>query len=402
MRHKIIWTVVGMVVVLGLLAGGFGCAQPAAPGETTKTVTTTATVTSGAGATTTVTAPAKTVTTTATVTAGEEPEVFNWVMGAQMADSPLLGYYAGEYSDVNYMLHSLSDRAYAEWLGVVTGGRLQITMVEPESVFPTSESVENVGQGVVDMCHVAQGWLTGSMPEANIAMGLPMAWPDPFVAYDCYQNFGFEEIMDELYAERNIWAEYVPTNEIMGFITTFDASSPEKIKGHKIRVWGAYGKLVEAMGGLPVAMAYGDVYMGLKLGTVEGSATGALALENCKLKEVAMGMTTSPRTNNPVNAILINMDSFNALPDDIKVIIDEGTQRYQIAVGASEGMQNRLGLATAKKDYGVQEWKWSGEDELALRKLAQEEVWPYYGGLSTKSQELLDLMIAHMQAIGLL
>ena len=229
-----------------------------------------------------------------------------------------------------------------------------------------------------------------------------MAWTDFTVAFDCYHNYGFAQIMDEIYAERNLWAEYIPTDEIMGFITTFDASSPENIKGRKIRVWGAYGKLVEAMGGNPVAMAYGDVYMWLKLGTVEGSTTAALALENCKLKEVCMGMTTSPRTNNPVNAIVINMDSFNALPDDIKAVLEEELKHYVLAIGAAEGRQNRLAVATAKKEYGMKEWQWSGEDEAMLRELARKEVWPYYAGQSAKCQELVDLMIEHMQMLGML
>ena len=359
-----------------------GCAQPAG-------VTTTATVT----------APAKTVTKTAAAAA---PEVFEWQMSAMMADSPLLGHFAGPFSDYNYMLHSLPDRGLADWIGEVTGGRLQVTIVEPNSVFPVSETVENVGQGVIEMSHISQGWLGGSVPEANVAMGLPMAWPTASVAFDCYQNYGFEEIMDAIYDERNLWAEYIPTDEIMGFITTFDASSPESIKGKKIRVWGAYGKLVEAMGGNPVAMAYGDVYMGMKLGTIDGSTTGALALENTALKEVAMGMTTYPKTNTPVNAIVINMDAFNTLPDDIKAILDIELKHFLLSMSLVEQIQNRMVVANSVKEYGIQEWLWSSEDVSMLMNLAKDEVWPYYAGQSTKSAELVDLMVEHMQMLGML
>lgn len=373
MKHKGIWVVVSILLVLGLVLGGVGCGEE--PAEEAPPVVPVA--------------PA-------------EPEVIEWTMAACMADSPPLSYYAGPYSDYDYMLHSLMDREFVQWLDIMTGGRLQVTIVEPNSVFPTTESIENIGQGVVEMGHLAQGWLTGSIPECNIGMGLPMAWSTPDVAFDCYNNFGFEEVLRPLYEEHNVWVEFIPTNEIMGFITTFDATSPETIKGKKIRVWGAYGKLVEAMGGLPVAMAYGDVYMGLKLGTVDGSTTGALALENAKLKEVATGMTISPRTNNPVNAILINMDAFNALPDDIKAILNEEVKHYMYALGATEGMQNQLGLAAAVKEYGVKTWQWSGEDEAMLRQLAKDEVWPYYGGLSATSQKLLDIMIEHMEVLGLL
>jgi len=386
--------VAALLVSLLVIAG---CAQPAAPSETTKTVT--STVTAGAGATATVTAPAKTVTVAA---AAEEPEVFEWTMAAMMADSPLLGHFDGPFSDYNYMMHSLSDRGFADWITEMTGGRLKVTIVEPNSIFPTSETVENIGQGVIEIAHIAQGWLGGSVPAATVASGLPMAWPTAAIAFDCYQNYGFEEIMDEAYAERNLWAEYIPTDEIMGFITTFDASSPESIKGKKIRVWGAYGKLVEAMGGNPVAMAYADVYMGLKLGTVDGSTTGALALENAALKEVAMGMTTYPKTNTPVNAIVINMDAFNSLPDDIKAILDIEVKHFELAMASVEGIQNQLVVANTIKESGIKTWQWTAEDVAMLMELARNEVWPGYAEQSARSAECVDVMIEHMQILGLL
>jgi len=375
---KVIFLVVAVLLISLVVVG---CTQPAATTVTT-TATTTATVTKTAAA--------------------EEPEVIKWTMAAMMADAEPFGYFADPQCDYKWMMHSLSDRGYADFLELISGGRLQVTIVEPEAVFPTSETIENIGQGVIEIAHISQGWLTGSEPACNVAMGLPMAWPTAASAMDCYHSFGFGDVMDEIYAERNLWAEFVPTDEIMGFITTFDAPDAASIKGHKIRVWGAYGKMVEAMGGLPVSMAYADVYMGMKLGTVEGSTTAAQALENTKLKEVCVGMSVRPKTNTPVNAIVINMDSFNALPDDIKAIIEEETKNYTLAMAGIEHMQNQLVVANAVKEYGIKIWEWSAEDESMLRELAKSEVWPYYGGLSAKSQELLDIMIKYMQTVGLL
>lgn len=372
-----------------------GCAQPTAPGstETTKTVTATTTTTA------TVTAPAKTV----TVTAGaEKPGVIKWTMSGQMADSPAMSYYKNPGATHTWMLHSLVDRGLADWARYITSGRLDITVVEPGAIYPIGESVENIGQGVIEIAHVAQGWLTGSVVETNVAMGLPMAWDNPQLAFDAYHNFGINAIMDEVYAERNCWAEFVPTDEIMGFFTNFPLPHPDSIKGKKLRVWGAYGKLVEVMGGLPVAMAYADIYMGMKLGTVDGAATAALALENIKLKEVVTDITATPRLNNPVNVVLINMDAFKALPEDIQHILNVGIRDYAMAIGGPERQQNQLAVAGAQKDYGLKVWNWSADETLMLRGLAKEQVWPYYGAMSARNQEILDLLTEHMQILGLL
>ena len=157
MKRFIFLMVAALLVSLIVIVG---CAQPAAPGETTKTVTTTATKTT----TTTVTAPAKTVTTT--VTAGvEAPKVIEWTMQAQMEDVPATDHWARPESLHHNMFHEPVDWGWSQWINDRTNGRLKVSVVPPNAIFPNHEAVENVGGGVVDACATAQGWIAGTIPE---------------------------------------------------------------------------------------------------------------------------------------------------------------------------------------------------------------------------------------------
>jgi len=397
---KLVLLVVAVLLVSLVVIGG--CAQPAAPGapgETTKTVTTTVTA-----AAKTVTAPAKTVTTTKTVTAGvEEPEVIEWTMQAQMGAVEPSGHWANPGVLHPWMLHEPMDWGWAEWINDRTDGRLKVTVVESNAIFPTHEAVENVGAGVVQACAVAQGWISGTIPATYVTTGLSMMWPDARYAFDCYYNYGLLDKLQPALAEHDVYLIPVFNSEVGGFGTTYTCTDMASVEGKKMRFFGGHGKFVEALGGLPVTMAYGDVYMGLKLGTIDGTTTGALALDNAKLKEVVKGWASNGLYGCTVNAQLFNMDALNALPDDLKRVVVEDTPYFLAGtVGLVEQLQQQVAIAKAVKDSGIEHWVWSEDEQVKARKIASEEVWPFYGAKGTLNQECLDLIVEYQKMFGLL
>ena len=394
---KLVFLVIAVLLVSLIVIGG--CAQPAVPGETTKTVTTTVTA-----AAKTVTAPAKTVTTTKTVTAGvEEPKVIEWTMQAQMEDVPATDHWARPESLHQNMFHEPNDWGWAQWITDRTNGRLKINVVSPNAIFPNHEAVENVGGGVVDMAATAQGWIAGTIPECYVGTGMSMMWPDARYVFDCYYNYGLLDKFQPVFAEHNIYMIPTFNAEVGGIGATFDCTDMASIEGRKIRFFGAHGILIEALGGLPVSLPYADVYMGLKLGTIEGTTTGALALENIKLKEVLKGWASMGLYGCTVNAQLYNMDSLNALPDDIKQIVVESTPEYLAStVAMTELLQQKIAIAAAVEDYGMQHWVWAADEQAAARTLASEVVWPQYGEKSALSQEMLDIVIEYLKIFGLM
>jgi len=368
---KVIFLIVSLLLVSLVVV--LGCSHPAEQ------------------ATTTVTAPAKTVTTTVTA-AAEKPEVIKWRMQAIMAESPPMGYW-------DVMLNSLDDVGWAQWINEATEGRLEVEVIAAGSVFPGAESLTSMQSGVLECAQTMGGWYAGTMPETYIASGLPLAWLSAYEAYDCYYNYGLYEKIQPVYDEYNIYHIPIITQEISGIIGTFDMSSPDNLKGKNFRVWGAWGKVIEELGGNPLTIAFADQYMAMKLGTIDGCTTGAVALEQASLKEVATDHLITNLTI-PVKAILINQEALDELPEDIKNIIVRDSKYYNAATSGVANMQHSYVIAQAVKDYGMKTWTWTDEQVAEVTKICAEKVWPFYGAKSARSQELLDIVLAYLRIHG--
>lgn len=355
MKRKITVITVAVVGILCLLAGSFGSAVAANPSD---------------------------------------QKVIKWKMQAIMPEVPPIGHWKG------YILNNQDDYGWAKYIGEVTQGRLQIEVIPPNSAYPNAEALTNIGAGVVQCCQVMPGWYAGKVPEAYIASGLPFTWKTSYEAMDCYYNFGLYERMQKIYDKYNIIHIPITTQEVEGLITTFPCPSYKDVKGKNIRVWGPFGKFIDALGGNPMTIAFADQYMAMKLGTIDGCTTGAVGLEQAKLKEVAKGMVVDPNFSVPVKAILMNKDAFNKLPKDIQQTIMRESRHYFDTTSALAQLQHRYVIAETAKNYGLVPYTWSAEDEAAVQKLCEEKVWPFYASKSPECAEMLKIVLRHLKAIG--
>ena len=101
--------------------------------------------------------------------------------------------------------------------------------------------------------------------------------------------------------------------------------TPADIKGKRVLVWAPYQiKEVESWGGLPVQVTSAETYMGLQRGLGEIAYVPCPAVESSKLNEVAKYITYIPSRSLPI-VILMNKDSWESLPDDVKKLVEETT-----------------------------------------------------------------------------
>jgi len=316
-----------------------------------------------------------------------------WRMQAIMPLVPTMGHW-------KEILNNQDDYGWAKYIKKITQGRLEIEVIPPDSAYPGAEALSNIGAGVVECCQVMPGWYAGKIPEAYIASGLPFTWKTCFEASDCYYNFGFYERMQKIYDKYNIVHIPIPTQEVEGLITRFPCKSYKDVKNKKIRIWGPFGKFVEAIGGNPMTVAFGDQYMAMKLGTIDGCLTGAVGLEQAKLKEVATGMVVDPNFSVPVKAILINKNALNKLPKDMQESIVRESRHYFDTTSGIAQLQHRYVIAEAAKSHGLVPYTWSVEDEAEVQKLCEKTVWPFYASKSAECANLLKLVLTHLKAIG--
>jgi TRAP-type C4-dicarboxylate transport system substrate-binding protein len=307
-----------------------------------------------------------------------------------LAEAPLFGPYEP------YVMKGWHEEGWADWVTEATGGRLTINVVAPNSAFPNAEVLTNIGKGTIEAAFTSTGYAGGVMPEAYILGGLHFAWTDAAEGYEWYYQRGGYEMAEEAWNEHNV--THIPSLEDfpLNLAVMFPCDSYKTVAGKKIRVYGAQVKYIEAIGGLPVAIPYAEAYQALKLGTVEGATLGIHALEDSNLKEVVSGYVAYPSTFIVNDSVLMNMDAFQALPDDIKAIISRDSKHYM----NSATYLSRQSMKYVAGQAGVTLYSWPEEEVLELRKMAEEKIWPEFGSASPRCQELLDSIKAQMREHG--
>jgi TRAP-type transport system periplasmic protein len=102
-----------------------------------------------------------------------------------------------------------------------------------------------------------------------------------------------------------------------------EVRAPADIAGLKIRVSGAVpGQVIEALGATPVQMPATEMYNALQTGLIDGIMTGASAIRDFRVNEVADVYVTGPSLGNILFYVVMNEAKYQSLPDEEKAAID--------------------------------------------------------------------------------
>ena len=305
----------------------------------------------------------------------------------------------GPYTSIPEAYHAgVWSHSWVRWVEEATEGRLQIELLEPDAAFPGKEALEAVGTRVVEACMSQPGHYAEKIPEMYVAGGMPGSWMSVGEFYDAWYNYGIYDKVAPLHEKLNI--KFFPSlgMEYMNIMSNFPMPDVDSVKGHKIRFWGGWGKYGELMGATAIDLPYGECYMAMKLGTIEGVWTGAQSLDVIKLKEVVTDFVTNP--NGCINSLIINMDAWNELPEDIQAMIVRETPYHFTVGGLMLLEQQGYAIGKAVEEYGLTLWTWSDKDIAMLRQGCIEEIWPEFAAKTPLSAELVDIIKTQLKEHG--
>ncbi|OGO06202.1 MAG: hypothetical protein A2Y60_06980 [Chloroflexi bacterium RBG_13_54_9] len=201
-------------------------------------------------------------------------------------------------------------------------------MVYPgEALCTMDESLDMVRTGAVDMAFFDLQY--ASSRDARFgAMGLPFVLDDPEALSEFSQIINdslFNDIMEEefnqcLLAFQGQDFHTYCGNEPIKTIDDWEALIIQTASPIETET-------VEALGGAPVAMPFMDVVPALERGVIDGAVgwnAAAIYLMNCY--DVVKYVTVAP-VSGIFATVSINLDVFNAMPDDIQeIMIDEANK----------------------------------------------------------------------------
>jgi len=173
----------------------------------------------------------------------------------------------------------------------------------------------------------------------------------------------------------------------------------EDFKGHKMRAGGPQAIFLEAMGGVPVAMPGGEIYMAVKLGTIEGTFWDTGGTDDMHFYEVIDYAIQPGWCPNQCQEIYINLDAYNALTQWQRDRIDEVfmPNYFESSRLHYKGVIDAL---KAIEDYGGEVIYLSDAEIARMTLRCVEKVYPKVAELSPETARGIELQKEFLRDVG--
>ncbi|MFD1745535.1 TRAP transporter substrate-binding protein [Rhizobium helianthi] len=217
---------------------------------------------------------------------------------------------------------------WAEKIKADSGGRIEV------EIYPSmqlggkpGELVDQAKDGVVDMIWTLVGYTPGRFPKSE-AFELPFmvttAEATSVAFYDYYQK----HLQDE-FKDFHVLSVHTHGPGLLHTIASKPIKSLDDMKGLKLRGTSkVVNQMLEAMGAAAVGMPVTTVPESLSKSVIDGTVVPWEVTPSIKIAELAPNHTQFSGKTGLYTAAFIfamNKDSYEALPDDLKKVIDNNS-----------------------------------------------------------------------------
>ena len=229
---------------------------------------------------------------------------------------------AGTMPLEHYMTKTLEH--FAELMDEKTKGRVKVEIYPANQLFSDKDLPKALPSGAVDIGQVNMAMWAGLVPLLAIEE-LPFFFKDRDHYYRALLSPNVKDLLDKEFEARGVkilfWMDYGYT----ALIGKKPIRQLEDFKGKRIRGYGEIStEIMKALGGAPVFLSVGEVYMALQRGTIDGVLTSTCSVYERKFYEVVKYFTLikiGEIQNSP--AVLVNLKKFGGLPPDLqKIMLD--------------------------------------------------------------------------------
>ena len=270
-----------------------------------------------------------------------------------------------------------------------TGGQLEFKYLIPgEHPFSIVDLLTALRDGKGDVAEVAGGFASGHDPRLAV-LDLPLLIPQGDLALT-REIFG---VFADSYL-KDVWAEWgvellIPTFWGPQHLYTKDVwvDDFDDLSGVKVRTWSPEtADLIATMGGIPMQIAWGEVYTSLQTGLIDAVFT-SVGVHRA-------GMTEFIKNWNmifaffPTAPFLANSEAMAALPSDVRAgllnVVTAKRDRYEVAPYFQDGATIEDALVQANVEVRMLPPSFREQ----VRAIAYEGIWgPWMerGGASTEA-----------------
>ena len=291
---------------------------------------------------------------------------------------------------------------FCERIKKLTNGQLEIEPIPVGTIVGYTETLDAVGAGILDGHHSGGPYFAGKEPALALTADLNGAYENPYQAQMWFEYGGGLELTREIYAKFNVhyvgpvwWGvESVPSKKELPTVESFKGVKMRAPEGLGADIWRRIGVGVVTLPG-------SEVFTALDRGVIDATDWGTLGMnQDLGYHKIAPFPLYPGFHSMPAAEIAVNMDRWNALPDNIKLIVEVATRDF------ARDMIQQIALVDLKaaadaKSQGVTLVNWSKAERKKFRNVALE-AWDAWAKKSPLAARVLDSQLKFLKKLQLI
>ena len=261
-------------------------------------------------------------------------------------------------------------------------GKLRIHYLGGPDVTPPRKVAQALQRGVIDLLHSPASYYNGTISEVDAILAAERTPPEVRAngGMDMLEKIWNKKLNAHILGWYESGFQASPDAPVIGLYNLYftqkpkmDATKGLDLTGLKMRATATYRPLLKALGATPVGMKSSEIYVGLQRSVVNGFGWPGVAISGLGLTGIVK-YRVDPSFYKGNNLVLINLDKWNALPQDLRALMTksyrDGELRSNMYV-AADAKKEEL----AMKKGGMKIITLTGKAAKAYHKLAVDLIW---------------------------
>ncbi len=283
-----------------------------------------------------------------------------------------------------------------------SNGRLRIEPLAVNSIVSSTESLDAVSAGILQAQHSGPAYFTGKDAAFALLSDPQGGFETPEQMRQWMQTGGGLQLARELYGRYNVFFVGGVWYGAESLVSKKPIKKLSDFTGVKIRAPQGIGQdIFQILGAAPVNLPGSEVYTALERGVIDASDWGTLSMnEDLGYHKLAPYPIYPGFHSMPMADFAVNMKEWNALPDDLKALVEEEVGNFATEMVARNKAADEQVLAHADEE-GFEAIDLPKDERRKFREIAQG-VWKEYAARSPMAQRVYDSQVAFLKQLNLL
>ena len=239
-----------------------------------------------------------------------------------------------------------------------TNGKVVVNTFPGGTLLGAKNMMDGVIAGQADIGNLCMAYQPGRFIVTNatsLPLGITNAHQGSLVLWDVWKKY-----QPEAFAKVKVLAMFTtaPTN----IMSKVPVRTLEDLKGLDLRASGGAAQILAAWGANPVGMPMPATVEALQNGVVKGLFSSLEAMKDFKFAETCKYVTMTDTVIYPF-AVVMNMDSWNKLPEDVQQVMDDLRVEQSEWTGTYMDNHVKAAMEWAKTEQNVEVITLSAEEK---------------------------------------